>query len=124
MSTLPKNLVTQFVKNTTDNKKTDKKETFLQGYIVKNSKGQYCVKLSNESKDDLYIPVKITTNVNLNQPVTVMIKNHSATVIGNATEIAEETTGNILNNTAASLDITIMPEENIEALWTEYFASR
>ena len=123
MSMLPKNLVTQFVKNTSDNKKTDKKETFIQGYIVQNSKGQYCVKLSENSGDSLYVPVKITTNININQPVTVMIKNHSATVIGNVTEIAETTTGDILNNTA-SLDISYISNDEIEAMWNEYFASR
>ena len=119
---LSNNLVNQFVKNTTNNtnKKTNK-ETFMQGYIVKNNNGQYCVKLHNQlNSQDLYIPVKITTNVNINQPVTVMIKNHSATVIGNAADAAENDGSDILNNTA-SFSAQSISDVTINALWKDYF---
>lgn len=117
---LSKNLINQFVKNTADNKKTNK-ETFVQGNIVQNDKGQYCVRLYDQlNKQDLYIPVKITTNVNVNQPVTVMIKNHSATVIGNVAEVAEESSGDILNNTA-SISVQSISTDYIGELWKDYF---
>lgn len=117
---LPKSLVSQFVKTTTDNTK-QKKETFVQGNIVQNDKGQYCVKLYNAlNNSDLYIPVKITTNININQPVTVMIKNHSATVIGNVAEVANESGGDILNDTA-SISAQSISVDYIESLWTNYF---
>ena len=118
---LPKSLVSQFVKTTTDNTK-QKKETFVQGNIIQNDKGQYCVKLYDTlNNSDLYIPVKITTNININQPVTVMIKNHSATVIGNIADVANsESGGDILNNTA-SISVQSISTEYIDALWNKYF---
>lgn len=111
---LPKSLTTQFAKSAVNNKKNEEKETFIQGNIVRNDKGQLCVKLFESS--DIYIPVKITTNINVNQPVTVMIKNHTASVIGNVTEIVDETDSEILNNTA-SLEVDAIPTAYIEALW-------
>lgn len=119
---LSKNLITQFVKNTTDNTKKTNKETFMQGYIVQNDKGQCCVKLYNQlDKQDLYIPVKITTNVNVNQPVTVMIKNHSATVIGNVADVTENDGSGILNNTLSSLFTQSITTKFIDDLWKDYF---
>lgn len=123
---LNKSLVSKFVKTTSNNTKNNKKETFLHGYIVIDDSGKTCVKVSNYSKDglssDSYIPVKITTNVNVDQPVTVMIKNHTATVIGNAAEVHEENTSTrrkVLNNTTST--ISSIESKTIQDLWADYF---
>lgn len=114
---LNKDLISQFVKNTKDDKKTTKKETFVRGMIVKNDKGVYCVKIDGS---DIYTPATITTNVNVEQPVTIMIKNHSATVIGNVTTITEESTDSTILNSTSSMDISSISDSFIDALWEDY----
>lgn len=125
---LSKKVISQFVKNTTNNKKTKKKETFVQGYIVfDSSNGQYYVKLYEDSEN--LIPARMSTNIDVERPVNVMIKNHLATVIGNVAEVSESSgtgTGGsivkkrVLNDTSSS-EIKSISSEDIELLWDEYF---
>ena len=118
-----KSLVSKVLKTTSENAKNTKKETFLHGYIVIDDSGKTCVKVSEYSKiegqsSDMYIPVKITTNVNVDQPVTVMIKNHTATVIGNAADVDKEEEETVLNDTA---NVSPIPSTTIQSLWANYF---
>ena len=118
---LNNSLISKFVK-TTSNTKNTKKETFLHGYIVTDANNRTCVKVSNYGEgSDSYIPVKVTTNVNVEQPVTVMIKNHTATVIGNAAEVDRDKDNKrrLLNKTSDVIDS--IPDTEVESLWTNYF---
>lgn len=78
-------LISQFVKSITDNKKTTN-ETTVYGTIVYD--GKPYVKLDGS---DLLTPITTTTNVADGERVTVMIKNHTATVTGNISSPAART---------------------------------
>lgn len=76
---LSSDLISQFVKATTDNKKT-KTETIVYGTTVEHNGSMY-VKLDGS---DLLTPVSATADTKTDERVTVMIKNHTATITGNA----------------------------------------
>ena len=75
---LSNELISQFVKATKDNTKTST-ETTVNGTVVEYG-GKTYVKLDGS---DLLTPVSTTTSVKDNERVTVMIKDHTATITGN-----------------------------------------
>ena len=83
---LPKNLISEFVKITNDQPK-EKAETTVYGRIVKNGDNVY-VRLDGS---DILTPVTTTTDTLEGERVTVLIKNHTATVTGNITSPAART---------------------------------
>ena len=84
---LSSDLVTKFVKATTkDNRKTSA-ESIVYGTTVVYD-GKPYVKLDGS---DLLTPVTTTADVNSDERVTVMIKNHIATITGNITSPAART---------------------------------
>lgn len=88
---LSNDLITQFVKVTND-KKEEKKETVMYG-TVKTVDGVDYVQLDGS---ELLTPISSTTNIADGERVTVMIKNHTATVTGNIT--SPSPSGSDLNN--------------------------
>ena len=74
---LSNDLISQFVKSTKDDK-TTKKESIVYGTTVEYDGAMY-VRLDGS---DLLTPVSSTTSVASGERVTVMIKNHSATITG------------------------------------------
>ena len=83
---LSRDLISQFVKITKDDKKT-KNETTVYGTTVVHNGKQY-VKLDGS---ELLTPVVTTANTKNGERVTVMIKNHTATVTGNISSPAART---------------------------------
>lgn len=83
---LSSDLISQFVKATAENKKTDKEST-VYGTAVEYNGSTY-VKLDGS---DLLTPISTTTDVKPGERVTVMIKNHTATVTGNISSPAART---------------------------------
>ena len=83
---LPKNLITDFVRITNDRTK-ENAETTVYGNIVKNGEQTY-VKLDGS---DILTPVLSTADANDGERVTVLIKNHTATVTGNITSPSART---------------------------------
>lgn len=77
---LSSELISQFVKITKDDKKVDNGST-MYGTIVEYD-GQRCVKLDGS---DQITPITTTADVLPGDRVSVLIKNHTATVTGNAT---------------------------------------
>lgn len=75
---LSNDLISQFVKVTKDEVEV-KKETTVYGTIVEHEGKKY-VKLDGS---DLLTPISSTASVEADERVTVMIKNHTATVTGN-----------------------------------------
>lgn len=75
---LSTDLVSQFAKATKDNPEVRKERT-VYGTIVMQDGVKY-VKIDGS---DLLTPISTTTNVYPGERVTVMIKNHTATVTGN-----------------------------------------
>lgn len=78
---LSSDLISQFVKATNDSIKREKETIIAYGTTVVRE-GTIYVKLDGS---DLLTPVTSTVNVRNNDRVTVMIKNHTATVTGNIT---------------------------------------
>lgn len=80
MAILSNELVSQFVKATADKKET-KRETTVYGTITKHDNRTY-VKIDGS---ELLTPVITTTDAEEGERVSVLIKNHTATVNGNIT---------------------------------------
>ena len=129
---LSNKVITDFVK-TTSNNKTKKQDTIVKGWIVKNRTGVYSVKLAEYSDDNTLIPARVGNNIDINQPVNVLIKNHTACVIGNVST-SEVSTGskvsfNKINTTllnsffGSSTDDTssfsALSEEDVNTIWKE-----
>lgn len=83
---LPSNLVSEFVRITNDSKKT-KAETTVYGTIVKDGDTTYA-KLDGSN---VLTPVSTTADTQHGERVTVLIKNHTATVTGNISSPAART---------------------------------
>lgn len=83
---LSSELISQFAKVATS-EKTEKGETTVYGTVVEYNGSKY-VKLDGS---DLLTPVSSTTNYEADDRVSVMIKNHTATVTGNVTSPAPRT---------------------------------
>ena len=83
---LSSDLISQFVKVTNDEVDT-KKETTVYGTIVEKDGDKY-VKLDGS---ELLTPITSTTDAEANERVTVMIKDHSATVTGNVSSPSART---------------------------------
>lgn len=76
---LSSELISQFVKATKDNGSDKKKESTSYG-TIKEYNGEKYVQLDGS---DLLTPISSTTSFKEDERVTVMIKNHAATVTGN-----------------------------------------
>ena len=133
---LSNKVITDFVK-TTSNNKIKKQDTIVKGRIVKKvGNGPYCVKLAEYSdNNDTLIPARVGNNIDISQPVNVLIKNHTACVIGNVST-SEVSTGTkvsfnkfqnttLLNSFLGSSDTTngnsfsALSEEEINTIWKE-----
>lgn len=123
---LPKNLISEFVKITNDQPK-EKNETTVYGKIVKNGSNVY-VRLDGS---DILTPITTTTDTLEGERVTVLIKNHTATVTGNISSPAARTDdvqqiGSEVNNlneenvsingklTAAEIDVTDLKTNKLD----------
>lgn len=83
---LSSELISQFVKATKDNKKQPSEATVYGTTVEYN--GAIYVKLDGS---DLLTPISTTTDTKAGERVTVMIKNHTATVTGNISSPAART---------------------------------
>lgn len=91
---LSNELISAFVKVTKDSQKT-KRETIMYGTVVEQTESEgdeavttHYVKLDGS---DLLTPITSTVDIKDGERVTVMIKNHTATVTGNITSPAART---------------------------------
>ena len=129
---LSNKVITDFVK-TTSNNKTKKQDTIVKGWIVKNKTGVYSVKLAEYSDDNTLIPARVSGNIDIDQPVNVLIKNHTACVIGNVST-SEVSTGTkislnskhttLLNsffgsNADDTSSFSALSEEDVNTIWKE-----
>ena len=76
---LSSDLISQFAKVTKDNSKDKNKESIAYGTVVKHNEVLYA-KLDGS---DLLTPISTTADVKNGERVTILLKNHSATVTGN-----------------------------------------
>lgn len=112
---LSSDLISQFVKATKDNKKV-KQESTVYGTTVEYN-GSIYVKLDGS---DLLTPILTTTDVKPSERVTVMIKDHTATVTGNISSPAARTDDvKAVENKISEFDIIIAHKvvaDDIEAI--------
>ena len=81
---LSSDLISQFARITNDTSKRDKSTAITYGTTILRGDSMY-VKIDGS---DVLTPVSSTVNVRDNERVTVMIKNHTATITGNITSPA------------------------------------
>lgn len=106
---LSTDLISQFVK-ATSKKTNEKKETIVYGTVVIQGNEKY-VRLDGS---EYLTPISNTSNVGNNDRVTVMIKNHTATVTGNLTSpSARYITDENGNKTVEGADISKISEFEI-----------
>lgn len=84
---LSSELISQFVKATKDDSSKDNNESTVYG-TVKEYNGKKYVQIDGS---DLLTPISSTTDTKADERVTVMIKNHTATVTGNISSPAART---------------------------------
>lgn len=108
-------LISQFVKNTKDEQET-KSESIVYGTTVEHEGATY-VRIDGS---ELLTPIATTTNVTANERVTVMIKNHTATVTGNISSPAARM-GDIEDQADAitAMEIAIAKKVDTETLNAE-----
>lgn len=120
---LSNDLISQFVKVTKDEEKK-KSESIVYGTIVDHENVQI-------DGSDEYTPIITTANVKAKERVTVMIKNHTATVIGNMSDPSAssndfETSNNKMTNmidSKASIENLNATNAEITSVKTEYLKS-
>ena len=108
---LPKKLVSEFVKVTNTNT-TAKSETTVYGIIVKNGDSTY----ARLDGSEILTPVSSTTDTQDGDRVTILIKNHTATVTGNLTSPAARTDDvQIIGGDVQQLggDVSSLTEESV-----------
>lgn len=111
---LSTDLISQFVKATKDKKET-KTETTVLGTVVYD--GRPYVRIDGS---DQLTPVNTTANVNDGERVTVLIKNHTATVTGNMSSPAART-GDVeeLGSQISEFEIIVADKVSTEELEAE-----
>lgn len=86
---LTSDLISQFVKVTKDKPET-KKETTVYGTVVEKDGVKY-VMLDGNEESGLLTPISSTVDAEENERVTVMIKDHTATITGNVSSPSART---------------------------------
>lgn len=109
-------LISQFVKITKKNTESKKSETVVYGTAVV-SDGSTYVKIDGS---DLLTPVGTTIEVNDGERVTVMIKDHTATITGSTTTPSASTnTTNKLNSQIANVNKLVADKADVKELEAE-----
>lgn len=112
---LSNELISQFVKATKDSKTTKSESTVYGTTVVYD--GRTYVKLDGS---DLLTPVITTTDVNSDERVTVMIKDHTATITGNISSPAARTDDvKEVGNKITQVEIIVADKVNTKELEAE-----
>lgn len=110
-------IVSQFIKNTKDDNKSTKQETIMYGRL--STTNANCVILDGSN---IELPVAhFTTQVNADERVIVMIKNHQAIVTGNITT-KSSTVKYVDEKLREVVNISTIDEETINNLWEEHIS--
>lgn len=119
---LSSDLISQFVKTIKDDKKVNQESTVYGTTVEYN--GSIYVKIDGS---DLLTPVTTTTDMNAGERVTVMIKNHTATVTGNIsspaarTDAVKDVDGKVdtIGNKISEFEIVVADKVSTEELEAE-----
>ena len=112
---LSNDLLSLFVKSTNDREDT-KKESTVSGVVVDYNGSQY-VKIDGS---ELLTPVTSTTDMKAGERVTVLIKDHTATVTGNVTSPSARTDDvKDLNSKVLEVELLLADKVSVEELEAE-----
>ena len=131
-ATISQKIISDFSKTLSKNKK-EKSEKIVKGKII-GINNEYYVRLCDYSEDSkefsssINIPLKSTANIDITKPVNVLIKNHTAIVIGNINDNSNDKynlnddnkyeDSPIINNTQLKYSTIIaIPQSLIDKLW-------
>lgn len=131
-TTISQKIISDFSKTLSKNKK-EKSEKIVKGKIM-GINNEYYVRLCDYSEDSkefsssINIPLKSTANIDITKPVNVLIKNHTAIVIGNINDNSNDKynlsddnkyeDSPIINNTQLKYSTIIaIPQSLIDKLW-------
>lgn len=131
-TTISQKIISDFSKTLSKNKK-EKSEKIVKGKII-GINNEYYVRLCDYSEDSkefsssINIPLKSTANIDITKPVNVLIKNHTAIVIGNINDNSNDKynlnddnkyeDSPIINNTQLKYSTIIaIPQSLIDKLW-------
>lgn len=131
-TTISQKIISDFSKTLSKNKK-EKSEKIVKGKII-GINNEYYVRLCDYSEDSkefsssINIPLKSTANIDITKPVNVLIKNHTAIVIGNINDNSNDKynlnddnkyeDSPIINNTQLKYSTIIaIPKSLIDKLW-------
>ena len=116
---ISKEIISKFVKSTKDTTNS-KKETFVQGWVKPLGEG-FGVQIDGSN---IITPATMATNIDTEQPVNVLIKNHKATIIGNATGGTKADSDSTIANSTITKSLTqafvAMSDASINALWEDF----
>lgn len=106
-------LITEFAKST-KTKQNKKQETIVYGTLI--TKYGYKYLKIDGADDDSLIPISlITAEVNENERVIAMIKNHSAVITGNMSN--QSVSSSYVDSAIQNANINSIELEYIENLW-------
>lgn len=112
---LSSDLISQFVKNTKDDTKKQS-ETTMYGTVEKGNDGVYVRFDGSDGSPDTLTPVSTTADVQNGERVTVLLKDHSATIIGDLNvPSARSDTVNEVSNKVNNIIIQTAKIEELEA---------
>lgn len=131
-TTISQKIISDFSKTLSKNKK-EKSEKIVKGKII-GINNEYYIRLCDYSEDSkefsssINIPLKSTANIDITKPVNVLIKNHTAIVIGNINDNSNDKytlnddnkyeDSPIINNTQLKYSTIIaIPKSLIDKLW-------
>lgn len=131
-TTISQKIISDFSKTLSKNKK-EKSEKIVKGKII-GIDNEYYIRLCDYSEDSkefsssINIPLKSTANIDITKPVNVLIKNHTAIVIGNINDNSNDKytlnddnkyeDSPIINNTQLKYSTIIaIPKSLIDKLW-------
>ena len=131
-TTISQKIISDFSKTLSKNKK-EKSEKIVKGKII-GINNEYYIRLCDYSEDSkefsssINIPLKSTANIDITKPVNVLIKNHTAIVIGNINDNSNDKytlnddnkyeDSPIINNTQLKYSTIIaIPKNLIDKLW-------
>lgn len=113
---LSDDLISQFAK-ISKSEKENKKESLVYGTVVEYNGSKY-VRFDGS---ELLTPASLTTGIEIDDRVTVSIKNHAATVTGNITSpsVSKTELESCISDTVTKFDVIVAEKADITALTAE-----
>lgn len=122
---LSNQIISQFVKNTKSTNSINKqKETIVYGKLIKKEENLYYVQLDGAPENSAIPVSKFTSQVNEEERVIVMIKNHTAIITGNISDpTPNKDSVNVIVDEKLQ-ELSTISNDTIDQLWVDYEISK